>query len=138
MADSHLKSVIKSIVWRIVGVFWLAGIVWIFTHSFITVSLVTFIHHGIFLLVFYLHERLWLKLSMRPKIKYAIKALVYEIILGNLILALITYLITGNIQRMSQITLTYIQSKIVLYYFYDWFWDTYLVRCGLGRKKDGF
>jgi len=60
---------------------------------------------------------------MKPKIKYAIKAVTYEIFLGNIILGLITYLVTGDIKKMTAITLVYIQSKLVLYYFYDWMWS---------------
>lgn len=121
--DSHLKSITKSVVWRIIGVFWLAGITWIFTRNWIQVSLITFIHHTIFLAVFYLHERVWSHSNMKAKLKYAIKAITYEIILGNLILGLITYFVTGNVKEMTSITLVYIQSKLVLYFFYDWVWS---------------
>jgi len=129
MKDSNKKSMLKSLVWRIIGIFWLAGITWIFTKSWIAVGLITFIHHGIFLVVFYLHERLWIKLANKykairdkNKLRFCLKAFTYEIILGNIILGLITYLITGDIKQMTVITLTYIQSKLVLYFFYDWFW----------------
>lgn len=122
--DSHKKSAIKSIVWRIIGVFWLAGITWFFTRKWVQVSAITFIHHAVFIVVFYLHERAWLLWSkkMRPKIRYAVKAVTYEIVLGNLILALITYAVTRSPYHMTWITLTYIQSKLLLYYFYDWLW----------------
>jgi len=123
MKDSHKKSIVKSLVWRIIGVFWLASITWIFTRNWITVSTVTFIHHGTFLIVFYLHERVWLHSTIKPKVKYAIKAITYEIILGNVILGLITYFVTGDIKQMTRITLIYIQSKLILYYFYDWVWS---------------
>ena len=121
--DSHKKSMLKSLVWRIIGVFWLAGITWIFTRSWIAVSIITFILHSIFLVVFYLHERVWLYLRMKSKIRYTVKAVTYEIILGNVILGLITYFVTGDIKQMTWITLIYIQSKLVLYFFYDWLWN---------------
>jgi len=121
--DSHKKSMFKSLIWRIIGVFWLAGITWLFTRNWITVSVITFTHHAIFLVVFYLHERAWIKSKLKPKIKYAIKALTYEVILGNIILGLTTYFITGDVKQMTAVTLTYIQSKLVLYFFYDWFWS---------------
>lgn len=121
--DSHKKSMLKSLVWRIIGVFWLAGITWIFTRNLITVGLITFIHHTMFLVVFYLHERAWSGSKMNKKIKFAIKALTYEIILGNVILGFITYMITGNVKQMTAITLTYTLSKLVLFFFYDWFWS---------------
>ncbi len=123
MRDSHKRSMLKSLVWRIIGVFWLAGITWLFTHNWITVSLITFIHHATFLVVFYLHERAWLKSRMNLKWKFAVKALTYEIILGNVILGFITYLITGDVKVMTSVALTYTSSKLVLYYFYDWFWQ---------------
>jgi len=123
MSDSHKKSILKSIVWRIIGVFWLGGITYLFTRSWVQTSLTTFIHHGIFLVVFYLHERAWSNSKMKPKWKYLTKALTYEIILGNVILGLITYFVTGDVKQMSLITLTYIQSKLILYFFYDWAWS---------------
>jgi len=121
--DSHKKSMLKSIVWRIIGILWLAGIVWIFTHNWFQTTIITFIHHGIFLILFYLHERAWLNSKIKPKIRYAIKAFTYEIILGNVILGLITYTITGDIKQMTIITITYTLSKLLLYYFYDWMWS---------------
>ena len=60
---------------------------------------------------------------MRPKIKYAVKAVTYEVILGNIILGLITYFVTRDPYKMTAVTLTYIQSKLVLYYVYDWIWS---------------
>jgi len=113
----------KSIVWRIIGIFWLGGITWLFTHSWLSVGIITFIHHAIFLVVFYLHERFYAKFDWTSKWKYVVKAITYEIILGNVILGLITYLITGDVKQMTAITLTYIQSKLVLYFLYDWFWS---------------
>jgi len=121
--DSHKKSILKSVMWRVIGVFWLAGITYTFTQSWVQMSLTTFIHHGIFLVVFYLHDRAWAKSKMRPKLKYAIKAFTYEVVLGNIILGLITYFVTGDIKQMTWITLTYIQSKLILYFFYDWAWS---------------
>jgi uncharacterized membrane protein len=110
-------------VWRIIGVFWLAMITWLFTRNLVQTTLTTFIHHSIFLVVFYLHERAWVNSKIKPKLKFAIKALTYEIILGNVILGLITYFVTGSVKEMTAITLTYIQSKLVLYYVYDWLWS---------------
>ena len=112
----------KSLIWRIIGVFWLGGITYIFTHNWITVGLVTVIHHATFLVVFYLHERAWLKSQWDSKWKFVIKALTYEIILGNVVLGFITYMITGDIKTMTLVTMTYTSSKLVLYFFYDWAW----------------
>lgn len=123
MKDTHKKSMLKSLIWRIIGVFWLAGITWIFTRNWIQVSLITFIHHSVFLAVFYLHERAWINSQMRAKVKYAVKAFTYEVLLGNVILGLITYAVTRDPYKMTVVTLTYTLSKLVLYFIYDWAWS---------------
>jgi len=121
--DTHKRSMAKSIIWRIIGVFWLAGITWLFTRNWITVGFITFIHHAIFLVVFYLHERAWASCRWISGWKYIVKAFVYEIGLGNIVLGLITYFITGDIKTVTLVALTYTSSKIVLYFFYDWYWS---------------
>lgn len=121
--DSYKKSMSKSVIWRVIGVMWLAGITWIYTQNLFQTTLITIIHHSIFLILFYLHERAWINSKIKPKIKYALKAFVYEIILGNIMLGLVTYTITGDIKQMTAITITYTLSKLLLYYFYDWIWS---------------
>lgn len=126
--ETNKSSMWKSLVWRIMGVFWLAGITWIFTHDLITVSLITFIHHGLFLFIYYLHERAWLQSKIDLKYKAAIKAFTYEIILGNVVLGFVTYMCTGSGKTMTAITLTYTLSKVLLYYCYDRVWSRYAAR----------
>lgn len=121
--DTHKKSMLKSLVWRIMGVVILATITWIFTHSWITVGLITIIHHATFLLVFYLHERLWFRFNMKKeKLRRVLKALTYEVILGMGIGGLIVLFITGEWSKVSQITLTYTVVKLVTYYIYEKMW----------------
>ena len=124
-SETHKRSMFKSLIWRIIGIFWLALITWIFTRNLVQTSLVTIIHHATFLVVFYLHERVWIK--ARTKFKRIFKALTYEIILGNVILGLITYSITGEVKQMTAITLTYIFSKLIMYYFYEKAWERKIV-----------
>lgn len=123
---SNSTSILKSIVWRLIGVIVLATITWIATHQWITVGLVTVIHHATFLLVFYLHEKLW---QRYPKFGGAkrniVKALFYEIVLGMGIGGLIVLAVTGEWTKITQITLPYTAIKIVLYFFYDKFWPEF-------------
>ena len=121
---SHLTSATKSIIWRIVGVIVLATITYLYTGSWIQTSLITFIHHGTFLIVFYLHERAWLKWGTVTGIKRKIyKMLTYETLLGNVILGTITYGITGSWKAMGAITLTYIGTKHILYILNEFVWN---------------
>jgi len=123
--DNHKRSIAKSVIWRILGVIVLATVTWIFTHSWITVGLVTIIHHATFLLVFYLHERFWLKIkTSNQKLRRVMKALVYEIILGMGIGGFIVLMVTGQWSKVTIITPTYTAIKLIMYYFYDKMWHS--------------
>jgi len=119
MKTSYKASIIKSIVWRILGVAILASITFFFTRQWITTTYITAIHHTTFLLVFYLHERLWIWLK-HPK--HWLKAITYEVILGMGIGGLIVYLFTGEFSKVTQITGTYTIVKVFTYYIYDYLW----------------
>ena len=120
--DNKRRSMLKSIMWRLFGVFWLALITWFFTKNLAQTTLTTVIHHGIFLVVFYLHERAWQKIKMNEKFRPYLKSFTYEIILGNVILGLITFFVTGDIKKMTSITLSYIFTKIPIYWINERLW----------------
>ena len=116
---NHRQSILKSLIWRIMGVVILGAVTYAFTHSWFITTLVALIHHATFLLVFYLHERIWVKVRIEGKKRNIIKALVYEIILGMGIGGLIVYLVTGSFPLVTQITGTYTAIKLVTYFIYD-------------------
>lgn len=117
------RSALKSIIWRIMGIIILATITFAFTGSWITTGLVTFIHHAVFLLVFYLHERMWLRIPLENMLLRSLaKMFTYETVCGNIILGTITYLITGNWKTMTAITLTYIGIKHAIYVWNEFIW----------------
>ena len=115
----HKHSIFKSILWRILGVLILASVTYFFTHNWLTVGLITLIHHATFLLVFYLHERAWTKINITGKKRNIIKALLYEIVLGMGIGGFIVLMVTGRWSSVGQITLTYTIIKIITFFFYD-------------------
>lgn len=117
------RSIVKSIIWRIVGVILLASVTYFYTHKWIQVSMITFLHHGVFLFVFYLHERFWLHIDFTGLKRKIMKCITYETILGSFILGIITLIITGNIQKMTQITITYIAIKHLIYVFNEFVWE---------------
>jgi uncharacterized membrane protein len=119
--DSHPKSALKSIIWRVMGVMVLATITYLFTRSWITTSLITVIHHATFLVVFYLHERIYMKVK-ETKRKSLVKAVTYEIILGMGLGGLIVLMVTGSWSKVSEITLTYTAVKLIMYFAYERIW----------------
>ena len=133
MKELKVRSATKSIIWRIVGVVVLATVTYFYTRKWITTGLITVIHHTVFLFVFYAHERIWLKFK-KPIGKTArslAKMFTYETLCGNLILGFITYKITGNWKAMTQVTLTYIGFKHILYVFNEFMWAKIM----LGLRK---
>lgn len=115
----HKHSIFKSILWRIIGVFILGAVTYFFTHNWFITTTITLLHHGTFLIVFYLHERVWTKINIIGKKRNIIKALFYEIVLGMGLGGTIVYLVTGSFPFVTQITGTYTIIKIITYFFYD-------------------
>lgn len=123
MKEMKRRSMLKSFIWRIVGVIVLAAVTYGYTSNWITTGLVTVIHHTVFLLVYYLHERAWLKVKLENMIWRSLaKMFTYETLCGNVILGTITYLITSNWKQMTAITLTYIGIKHVIYVWNEFIW----------------
>ena len=124
MKEYCKRSALKSFIWRIMGVIILAAITYAYTQKWIQTGLITVIHHGIFLFIFYFHERIWLKLKypINLTMRSIAKMLTYETLCGNLILGTITYLITGDWKQMTAITLTYIGIKHICYIWNELIW----------------
>ncbi len=120
--ETKLRSFTKSFIWRIVGVVILAAVTYFYTRRLLLTTWITFLHHGIFLFVFYYHERFWQYITIEGLKRKVMKAICYETILGNFILAIITLCITGNVQSMTKITLTYIGIKHLIYIWNEFIW----------------
>lgn len=117
---THKSSALKSLVWRIMGVFVYATIFYFFTRRWQITLGSTLAHHTTFLIVFYLHERFWLWLK---KPAHPFKAFTYEVILGMGLGGLIVYAFTGAWKSVTYITGTYTIVKIIMYLFYDKIWN---------------
>ncbi len=125
-AVKHKTSMLKSLIWRIMGVIVLASVTYCFTRHLMITTKITFVHHAFFLVVFYLYERGWTHLK-KPvgKLRNIVKGLIYEIILGMGFGGLIVYLFTQSFPMVTHITLTYTAIKIVMYFFYDRLWPEF-------------
>lgn len=123
MAEDRLRSIVKSILWRVMGIIILALITYFFTGSWMTAALITFFHHFAFIFIYYFHERLWLKIKMQGKRRFILKAFTYEIILGHIVLGIISFIFTGSWLKVTLITIVYIENKFWIYLLYDQIWD---------------
>jgi len=59
LADSHLRSWAKSVVWRLAGVVILGGLSWAYTRNREQTTMITVTFHSIRLVLYYGHERIW-------------------------------------------------------------------------------
>lgn len=121
--ESRKRSIVRSICWRLIGVAALAIITWIFTQSLFKTTAITFLHHFTFIWVYYLHERLWQRIRMQGKKRTISRICLYELVLGQGILGLISLAITGSLQQMTGITIFYIWNKLWIYAIYDKIWS---------------
>ena len=124
MKELKGRSALKSLLWRIAGVIILASVTYFYTRKLIQTSMITVIHHGTFLFVFYFHERIWNK--RKHPINYTARSIAkcftYETLCGNIILGTITYLITGSWKQMTAITITYIGLSHIIYIWNEFIW----------------
>lgn len=123
--ETHARSLSKGILYRIISILTLAIITYIYTGNLVTVTLVTVISNIVFLIVFYVHERIWLRIK-RPQGKLArsiAKMFTYITICGIIIMSIITYLVTGSLEAMTGITFTYVLVKHIMYVVNEILWD---------------
>ena len=134
--NSHLRSIVKGVTWRIIAI----------TDTFIVVAIVLCIYDncnfsiaikvGIFELLlktflYYFHERLWINLNNKIKIR---KKLLIKTLSWRLIATLITFILVGSLTTygLSFITILIVVIEVItksfLYYFHDYFWDYKLTK----------
>ena len=61
--DRRIRSWVKSIVWRVIGIILLGGIVYFVTGNWEEMTIITGIFHGTRLIMYYFHERWWERIS---------------------------------------------------------------------------
>lgn len=75
LADSHYRSILKSITWRIIAAFITSLIAWSMTRRFSLAAAIGLGDGFIKIGVFYLHERLWNRIDLgrvKPEPEYEI------------------------------------------------------------------
>jgi uncharacterized membrane protein len=61
--ESKKRSLVKALLWRIIGIFVLGLITWTYTKNIEVTTMVTLLFHAINFTLYYLHERLWDKIG---------------------------------------------------------------------------
>ena len=61
--DTKARSWAKAIVWRIIGIVLLGGIIYLVTRDWKEMTIVTVLFHGLRVVMYYFHERVWENIS---------------------------------------------------------------------------
>ena len=57
--ETRKRAWVKSLVWRVLGILILGFITWLITDSWKEMSIITALFHGIRVILYYFHERVW-------------------------------------------------------------------------------
>ena len=64
VADTHLRSVLKGLTWRILASITTMSIAWVITGELKTVLSIGFFDFFAKLLIYYIHERVWIRIRV--------------------------------------------------------------------------
>ena len=59
IAETRTRALVKSLAWRIIGIFVLGIISWLVTRSWKEMSIITIVFHFLRFVMYYFHERIW-------------------------------------------------------------------------------
>ena len=142
MSEKHHRSLFKGISWRIIGTNDTTLLSWIFTGTLATALRIGGIEFITKILLYYLHERIWLAVPWGRKAveengafvardehhRSIAKGISWRII-GTLDTTIIAYFITGQYSKALYIGLTEAITKVFLYYAHERVWQ----RISFGR-----
>ncbi len=61
--DTKIRSWVKSVVWRGIGIILLGAISYLITGNWKEMTIITVLFHSIRVILYYFHERLWERIS---------------------------------------------------------------------------
>jgi uncharacterized membrane protein len=138
MTESHFRSLIKGITWRIVGTIDTIVISFFLTGHLSMAVKIGFTEVITKVVLYYLHERVWLHFlngrSQTKKISF-FKAVSWRTV-GTIDTMLLGWFYSGNPLTGLKIGMVEVMTKIILYYLHERVWHT--VPIGSVRKWFGW
>lgn len=146
MKEKHYRSVIKGITWRVIGTMDTIFLSWLFTGDISAALKIGSIEVFTKIFLFYVHERVWLKLKYgRTEVTAADRNIVYKDkhyrsvvkgiswrFFGTMDTITIAFLITGDYTKAFSIGFTEVFTKVGLYYLHERAWQ----KIKLGTKPN--
>lgn len=152
MTESHLRSVIKGITWRIIGTADTIFLSWLFTGNIGTALKIGFIELFTKIMLFYLHERSWMIFHIGQSVKTfssghlaedvhhqyidkhwrsLVKGISWRFF-GTIDTIVISFFVTHNFAKAFTIGFAEVFTKVGLYYLHERVW----MKVKWGKKKN--
>lgn len=139
--DSRVRHITKSVTWRIIASTTTFSLTLAFfgQAELALASWLTAIETSVKIVIYYIHERIWFKLStnLNPKMRHIAKALTWRIIASGTTFILALLLFGGHEDALEKATwIALIESflKMIFYYGHEEVW--YRINLGLDERQD--
>jgi uncharacterized membrane protein len=121
--ESHPRSFVKAVSWRIVGTLDTFLWSWLITHKPLAAGAIAGLETLTKILIYYLHERIWHVVPWAPDghARALVKAVTWRFI-GSLDTFILSLLVTGKLHYAVSIASIEALTKIALYYLHERGW----------------
>jgi uncharacterized membrane protein len=130
---SYKRHLAKTITWRVVGTLDTILLSWIITGNPFTGLKIGLAEVVTKMGLYYLHERLWLKVGIGDSRKRHLIKTVSWRALGTLDTIILSWIISGDPFTGLKIGFAEVVTKMILYYFHERSW--YKINFGLDKRK---
>ncbi|MEQ9285462.1 MAG: DUF2061 domain-containing protein [Cyclobacteriaceae bacterium] len=138
--DSRVRHIAKSITWRVIatGTTFTLTLIFFGRAEVVTASWLAAAETSIKILIYYLHERVWFRLStrMNHKMRHVAKAITWRVLASGTTFGLALLLFEGHDNAMEKATyIALIESvlKMIFYYGHEEAW--YRINLGLDNRE---
>jgi len=128
---SHKRHIAKTITWRLIGTLDTILLSWIITGNPMTGLKIGFSEVLTKMILYYLHERAWLRIKIpESRKRHLLKTISWRIV-GTLDTVLLSWIISGNPLTGLKIGAAEVITKMILYYTHERVW--YRINFGLDK-----
>ncbi len=129
---SAKRHIAKTITWRIIGTLDTIVLSWIITGNPLMGLKIGFTEVITKMILYYLHERMWLRLPISESRKrHIFKTLTWRLV-GTTDTVILSWIISGNPLTGFKIGLVEVVTKMILYYLHERTW--YKINFGFNKK----
>ncbi|WP_435135566.1 DUF2061 domain-containing protein [Formosa sp. A9] len=131
--NSRKRHIAKAITWRIVGTIDTILLSWFISGNPFTGLKIGFAEVATKMLLYYLHERAWFKVTMAESNKrHILKTITWRVV-GTIDTMILAWVISGDPMVGLKVGFTEVITKMLLYYFHEKIW--YKINFGIENRR---